>query len=217
MKEFKVGEKVKIVDSIEWWRVTKELEFTNNFMCEYCGKTATITRKIEDGYNLDIDDGKWWWQGIMLNKIYTKNYKAELRISTYMGSSFSAKHYYGTLIIRHEIFKRNEIELTRPITQLEINSDPDRFLGYKVGDDTICFGTWRNVINACNNKAIELGLNLQEIIVEGIPNNDEMSLQKAISEDIDTRLKCSICGKVIDGGCYNLPSGVQCVECHDNK
>ena len=69
--ELKKGNKIKILESELFWRATRESETVNNFMCEYCGKIATITRVSSDGYecNLDIDNGKYWWnQNLFENK-----------------------------------------------------------------------------------------------------------------------------------------------------
>lgn len=32
-----------------------------------------------------------------------------------------------------------------------------------------------------------------------------------------TKLQCEICGKPINGGCYNTPNGLFCVDCWENK
>lgn len=145
-------------------------------------------------------------------------YGIEIRITTHKGISADAKHYCGVLdIFQGETSKHDKSELTRPITQAEIDADPDRFYCYDEGKATTCFNTWRDVVCAGKDKVLELGLTLEDVIVTGIPNNKEMLLEKALNNDIDTRLKCSRCGSIITGIIYNLPSGVICNKCHNGK
>lgn len=55
--------------------------------------------------------------------------------------------------------------------------------------------------------------------VDGLPNNGVMALEQALSPELDTRKKCSKCGKVFAPreGLYNFPSGALCVKCHKSK
>ena len=65
--KYKVGDKVKI-KSLEWYNQNSEdnavikngAGFTDA-MVIYCGRTTTITGIYHDSYDLDIDDGDWYW------------------------------------------------------------------------------------------------------------------------------------------------------------
>ena len=71
--KYKVGDKVKI-KSLEWYRKNKNLSgeigcFCQNFvksMSMYCGNLATITSVSPYRYTLDIDEGYWSWDDLML-------------------------------------------------------------------------------------------------------------------------------------------------------
>ena len=138
--------------------------------------------------------------------------KAIIQITTFIGTCADARHYYGKMQILPE---GCTIELQRQITQAEIEDDKDRFYSYKTKDITSSFLSWKDVINEGKAKAEKLGIS--EIKVVGIPNNAEVSIEYALSDKIDTRLKCCRCGKVIKGGCYNYPSGVVCIECGNKQ
>lgn len=108
-----------------------------------------------------------------------------------------------------------EIVLSRVITKDEIESNKDRFYRYNAGELCHFFRSWKDVIIAGKIKLDEL--NIKNVKVEGIPNNSRVSLEYALSKEVDTRFKCSICGKVINGNFYNLPSGAQCIKCHEKQ
>lgn len=142
-----------------------------------------------------------------------KNKTCEIEISTFRGMAFNAKHYYGKIIF-HDTYSSEE--LLRPITNDEIETNPDRMYRYEPGDMVNFFETWRDVIKAGVDFLKQKNIfDETRCIVSGIPNNDSVSLDYALSDKVDTRLKCSICGNVITGVCYNMPSGVQCVDCHN--
>lgn len=146
--------------------------------------------------------------------------KIYIDITSYRGIAINAKHYYGTIKVRElpEHTTKVYSKLVRPITQAEIDSDPeDRFYYYHEGDETECFNTWQDVVKAGNDRIIELGLSLKDAIVEGIPNNESMPLEKALSGEVDTTLRCTKCGKPIHGACYNYPSGVMCLKCAEER
>ena len=66
------GKKVRIIDSSEFWKITRESELNNNFMCGYCGKIATIVivHNEGDSCSLDIDGKAYCW-----NKDYLMPYR----------------------------------------------------------------------------------------------------------------------------------------------
>lgn len=142
--------------------------------------------------------------------------EAIVDITSFRGISAGAVHYYGSLNINEGDHER--IQLYRSVTQEDIDKYPDRFYGYEIGDSTSCFNTWRDVVVAAGEKAKENGINLDEVVVDGIPNTSRVSYSRAL-EPIDTRPKCKSCGKVIEPreGCYNTPSGIFCVKCYPLK
>ena len=69
----KVGDKVRI-KSLDWYNENKDI---NGYICgftpkmsEYCGKTATIVKVGSYHYELDIDNGSWWWDDEMFDENY---------------------------------------------------------------------------------------------------------------------------------------------------
>jgi hypothetical protein len=93
--------------------------------------------------------------------------RATLEITTFCGISFGAIHYYGniniqginliyddepdcgTMISDDKLPLANysyKLELKRPLTEKEINKDPERWTYYNVGDMTNCFETIDEII-----------------------------------------------------------------------
>lgn len=76
--KYKVGDKVKI-KSLEWYNQNSEdnavikngAGFTDA-MVRYCGRTTTITGIYRDSYDLDIDDGDWYWYDWMFEDDLSK-------------------------------------------------------------------------------------------------------------------------------------------------
>lgn len=75
----KVGDKVRI-KSLDWYNENKDI---NGYICgftlkmsEYCGKTATVVKVGCCHYELDIDDGDWYWT----DEMFDENYNMERRI-----------------------------------------------------------------------------------------------------------------------------------------
>lgn len=74
--KYNVGDKVRI-KSIDWYDKNKDEEGSIRFnhnsfvsnMSEYCGKTATIIKKCEKYYFIDIDKRAWSWTDEMLDDI----------------------------------------------------------------------------------------------------------------------------------------------------
>ena len=69
----KVGDKVRI-KSLDWYNENKNRfgsarGFTLK-MSEYCGKTSTIVKVGRCHYELDIDDGDWYWTDEMFDENY---------------------------------------------------------------------------------------------------------------------------------------------------
>lgn len=141
----------------------------------------------------------------------SKNMEAIVNITTFRGISFDAVHFYGRL----QIIGIDNIELSRPITQAEIDKNPDRWYNYDEGDSIRCFNSWRDVVIAAGEKAKEEGINLENVFVEGIPNTGRLPYYEAL-KPLDTRPKCKKCGKVFKPGegCYNTPRGLFCTKCY---
>jgi hypothetical protein len=143
----------------------------------------------------------------------TKETKAKIEITTLRGISLGAKHYYGRILFMPEY---EALELTRPIEQEEINSDPERFYYYEDGDRTNAFRSWKDVIEAGRKILKEKEIKEENVLVSGVPNNKGLLLSENF-EEVDTRLKCTSCGCVITGAVYNYLSGAKCCECVQNE
>ena len=127
--------------------------------------------KIEDKAGLDFKDEKS--KAILADTcIYSKKSKKRsvvLEISSFSGISWGAVHYYGKLIADGIEFQmldrpncttsnfearelnplhqwRYEFDLCRPMTQEEIDNDPDRWYGYYPGTFTSSFETKEEII-----------------------------------------------------------------------
>jgi hypothetical protein len=81
--KYKEGDVVRI-QSKDWFIAQEKIEYGNicppteytsffvNYMCRYCGKTATI-KKVDDKnkiYKLDIDYQEWDWEDWMFDPSY---------------------------------------------------------------------------------------------------------------------------------------------------
>ena len=66
--KFKVGDKVRIRKDLKSIERYNGISFTVE-MEEYRGKVAEITKIIFDNYELDIDDGEWFWSDNMLEHV----------------------------------------------------------------------------------------------------------------------------------------------------
>ena len=74
----KVGDKVRI-KSLDWYNENAN-RFGSAFgfmqeMSEYCGKTSTIVKVGCCHYELDIDDGDWYWTDEMFDENYNMEQK----------------------------------------------------------------------------------------------------------------------------------------------
>lgn len=107
-------------------------------------------------------------------------------------------------------------KIKRPIYKEEIDSDKDRFYAYEEGELIEPFLSWKEALQKAK-EYIESNstINQKKVYVEGVPNNGRMLLSNAIDPNLDTRKKCSICGKVFAPreGFYNFPSGAVCCSC----
>ena len=76
--KFKVGDIVKIKEGL-----TSENTrgFVSN-MEKYCGKKAKITKISGMDYNLDIDEGEWYWYEDMLEDVRPKKYEITVEGNT---------------------------------------------------------------------------------------------------------------------------------------
>lgn len=138
---------------------------------------------------------------------------ANIEIYTYMVCD--SRHFYGEL----NVFGDTLYELTRKITQDEIDRNPDRFFAYREGDNTNAFNSWRDVVEAGRKLCEEKGIDLDKVEVSGIPNNERMPYRDAIG-NVDTRMKCKRCGHIFENRepLYNLPlEGPICIKCYDKK
>lgn len=127
--------------------------------------------KIDDKAGLDFKDDET--RAIRSSScIFQKKSKTrcvKLEITSFRGISWGAIHYYGKLIADGIAFqlleqpstttsnwnarKQNpfyqwkyEFTLCRPLTQEEVNQDPDRWYAYKSGDFASCFDTKEEII-----------------------------------------------------------------------
>lgn len=144
--------------------------------------------------------------------------KIIIQLTTFRGQCVEAIHYYVAVAYYDNNNDYCSEKLKRPITQKEIESDKDRFYAYEVGDLTECFASWKQAVEVAK-EYIESN-NLDGVAyVDGVPNNGVMALEQALSPELDTRKKCSKCGKVFAPreGLYNFPSGALCVKCHKSK
>lgn len=66
--KFKVGDKVRIRKDLKSMERYNGISFTVE-MEEYRGKVAKITKISFDNYELDIDDGEWFWSDNMLEHV----------------------------------------------------------------------------------------------------------------------------------------------------
>ena len=94
----KVGDKVRI-KSLDWYNNVNKTR--NGFFCdftakmsEYCGKTSTIVKVGRCHYELDIDDGDWYWT----DEMFDENYM-ERRIGEIFKKYNNIEQIYFTILI----------------------------------------------------------------------------------------------------------------------
>lgn len=134
--KYKVGDKVKI-KSLDWYNANKDnsgdircnsCSFIDKMSC-YCGYVATITGITERSYNIDVDNGKWFWSDDMfeghfegmktiisgINYLLTENMKNEIVIP----DGWEVEKVEGNKIILKE--KKKELPKTWEECCLQLN------------------------------------------------------------------------------------------------
>ena len=138
-----------------------------------------------------------------------------INLTTFRGMCIEAIHYYVTVSYYDSCNDFRSDKIKRPITQKEIKSNGDRFYSYEAGEPTECFNSWKEALEAAKEYIIANHLE-GDVYVDGVPNKGTLTLEQALSPELDTRKRCSKCGKVFGNGegIYNFPSGALCVKCH---
>ena len=152
--------------------MTNKYHITSDNIRDYmCDNGSNFPLVIDDKAGLDYKDAET--KAILHNAcIYQKKSKTrcvKLEITSFRGISLGAMHYYGTLnadgidfqcldrpnttTSNWDAEKKNPLyqwhykfELRRPVTQEEIDRDPDRWHGYYPGDFTTSFDTKEEII-----------------------------------------------------------------------
>ena len=146
------------------------------------------------------------------------NKKIIVELTTFCGRCIEAIHYYVSVEYYDSCDDFRRDKLKRPITQKEIDSNGDRFYSYEAGEPTECFNSWREALESAQEYISFNGLE-GDIYVYGVPNKGTLTLEQALDPELDTRKRCSKCGKVFGDreGLYNFPEGALCVQCHKNN
>lgn len=127
-----------------------------------------------------------------------ENITVTLNVTTYIGTSWNAVHYYGNLDIEGISFSQEDspntmtmcsetynaeeknplaggmyhIELVRPVTREEIEEDNSRWWGYEIGSNTNAFHSPEDVIalakEVCKARFKGIGYSKLQTIVEKI-------------------------------------------------
>ena len=142
--------------------------------------------------------------------------KIVISLMTFRGQCVEAIHYYVSVEYYDSCNNFCADKITRPITQQEIDSNGDRFYSYEAGEQTECFNSWKEAVEAAVKYITTNGLK-GDVFVDGVPNMGTLTLEQALFPKLDTRKKCSRCGKVFKAGegLYNFPSGALCVKCYE--
>lgn len=125
--KYKVGDKVKVREDLEVGKEYNDCTFIID-MEKYKGKTATIIYCYEDSYDIDIDDGNWFWTDDMLEDVVESESKDEktVDIGYYL-------EYCGHRVIEdaifdgfdedkaepHMCFTKNGIPCTLPVNAID--------------------------------------------------------------------------------------------------
>lgn len=144
--------------------------------------------------------------------------KIIISLTTFRGQCVEAVHYYVSVEYYDSCNDFRNDKIRRPITQQEIDSNGDRFYSYEAGEPTECFNSWQEAIEAATGYITTNDLK-GDVFVDGVPNRRTLTLEQALSPKLDTRKKCSKCGKVFGAGegLYNFPSGALCVQCYKSS
>ena len=134
----KVGDKVRI-KSLDWYNENKNrfgsvLGFMQE-MSKYCGKQAFITKCAETYYELDIDDGDWYWNDEMFDETFKENKmeKKELKITlpkNYEASEVNANIQNGCIVVEY-VTKEKFVPKNGDVIYLESDSGTSWISIYK--------------------------------------------------------------------------------------
>ncbi len=146
------------------------------------------------------------------------NKKIIVKLTTFCGRCIEAIHYYVSVEYYDSCEDFHRDKLKRPITQKEIDSNGDRFYFYEAGELTECFNSWKAALETAKEYIVSNHLE-GDVYVHGVPNRETLTLEQALSPELDTRKRCLKCGKVFGNGegFYNFPEGALCVQCHKNN
>lgn len=140
-----------------------------NKAVEHCWDRRDYPEIISDA-GLDISIPRFITRGPW--KEHNRPRRITLNVTTYIGTSWNAVHYYGNLDIEGISFSQEDspntmtmcsetydaeeknplaggmyhIELVRPVTREEIEEDNSRWWGYEIGSDTNAFHSPEDVI-----------------------------------------------------------------------
>lgn len=144
--------------------------------------------------------------------------KVIIQLTTFCGQCVEAIHYYASVAYYDKEGNYCSEKIKRPITQTEIEANKDRFYAYSEGDLTECFTSWKQALEVAK-KYIEVNSINGDVYVDGVPNQGLLLIEQALCPTLDTRKRCSKCGKIFGSneGLYNFPSGVLCVKCHEGR
>lgn len=141
-----------------------------NKAVEHCWDRRDYPEIISDDAGLDISIPRFITRGPW--KEHNRPRRITLNVTTYIGTSWNAVHYYGNLDIEGISFSQEDspntmtmcsetydaeeknplaggmyhIELVRPVTREEIEEDNSRWWGYEIGSNTNAFHSPEDVI-----------------------------------------------------------------------
>ena len=141
-----------------------------NKAVEHCWDRRDYPEIISDDAGLDISIPRFITRGPW--REHNRPRRITLNVTTYIGTSWNAVHYYGNLDIEGISFSQEDspntmtmcsetydaeeknplaggmyhIELVRPVTREEIEEDNSRWCGYEIGDNTNAFHSPEDVI-----------------------------------------------------------------------
>ena len=141
-----------------------------NKAVEHCWDRRDYPEIISDDAGLDISIPRFITRGPW--KEHNRPRRITLNVTTYIGTSWNAVHYYGNLDIEGISFSQEDspntmtmcsetydaeeknplaggmyhIELVRPVTREEIEEHNSRWWGYEIGSNTNAFHSPEDVI-----------------------------------------------------------------------
>lgn len=111
-----------------------------------------------------------------------------ISLTTFRGQCVEAVHYYVSVEYYDSCNDFRNDKIRRPITQQEIDSNGDRFYSYEAGEPTECFNSWQEAIEAATGYITTNDLK-GDVFVDGVPNRGTLTLEQALSPELDTRKK----------------------------